>query len=142
MLGWVIACHDYAALDILQSLDQRFGHQEQCLAVNYWQGLSANMLGRMMCDALHQVDSGDGVIFLTDKTGAAPYRAAALLSHKHDHCEVIAGVHQELLIEMLPWRTTLGSSAFRERIVDAGGDGVTSLWHQQQKNPPFSLRRS
>ncbi|PCO11917.1 PTS sugar transporter subunit IIA, partial [Enterobacter hormaechei] len=37
------------------------------------------MLSRMMCDALHATDSGDGVIFLTDKTGAAPYRAAALM---------------------------------------------------------------
>ncbi|AFJ48288.1 PTS sugar transporter subunit IIA [Shimwellia blattae] len=142
MLGWVIACHDYAALDILQGLEQRFGHQEQCLAVNYWQGLSANMLGRMMCDALHRVDSGDGVIFLTDKTGAAPYRAAALLSHKHAHCEVISGVNQALLTDMLPLRTQLSSQLFRERIVTAGGDGVTSLWHQQQKNPPFRLRRS
>jgi PTS system ascorbate-specific IIA component len=35
------------------------------------------MLSRMMCDALHATDSGDGVIFLTDNTGAAPYRVAA-----------------------------------------------------------------
>jgi PTS system ascorbate-specific IIA component len=41
------------------------------------------MLSRMMCDALHETDTGDGVIFLTDKSGAAPYRAAALMSHKH-----------------------------------------------------------
>ncbi|MBJ3813407.1 PTS sugar transporter subunit IIA [Shimwellia pseudoproteus] len=142
MLGWVIACHDYAAQDMLLDLEQRFGSQAQCLAVNYWAGLSANMLGRMMCDALHQVDSGDGVIFLTDKTGAAPYRAAALLSHKHAHCEVIAGVYPGLLLEMLPLRGQLGSNDFRTRIVAAGGEGVTSLWHQQQKNPPFCLHRS
>ena len=36
------------------------------------------MLSRMMCDALHETDTGDGVIFLTDKSGAAPYRSAAL----------------------------------------------------------------
>ncbi len=34
-----------------------------------------------MCDALHATDSGDGVIFLTDKTGkVALHRAAALMS--------------------------------------------------------------
>lgn len=142
MLGWVIACHDYTALDMLQALETRFGPQVQCQAVNYWQGLSANMLGRMMCDALHNVDGGDGVIFLTDKTGAAPYRAASLLSHKHDHCEVISGISLELLMTMQPHRTTLDSVHFRERIVEAGGDPVTSLWHQQQKNPPFVLRRA
>jgi PTS system ascorbate-specific IIA component len=65
-------------------------------------------------------DGGDGVIFLTDKTGAAPYRVAALLSHKHTHCEVISGstIHY--------WKVciccqNLSSEAFRHAIVSAGG---------------------
>ncbi|EMJ5805614.1 PTS sugar transporter subunit IIA, partial [Enterobacter roggenkampii] len=91
MLGWVITCHDERAQDMLLKLEARFGPLPQCCAVNYWRGLSTNMLGRMMCDALHETDTGDGVIFLTDKSGAAPYRAAALMSHKHDCCEVISG---------------------------------------------------
>jgi PTS system ascorbate-specific IIA component len=36
-------------------------------------------------------------------------------------------------------RETLTSEAFRERIVEQGGNDITSLWHQQQKNPPFVL---
>lgn len=139
MLGWVIACHDYAAQDMLDSLERDVGPVPQCCAVNFWRGLSNNMLGRMMCDALHNTDAGEGVIFLTDITGAAPYRAAALLSHKHTGCEVISGVTLPLLHTMLAERATLSSDAFRERIVTVGGDGVTSLWHQQQKNPPFVL---
>lgn len=81
MLGWVITCHDELAQEMLDRLEQKFGPLAQCRAVNYWRNLSSNMLSRMMCDALHATDSGDGVIFLTDKTGAAPYRAAALMSH-------------------------------------------------------------
>jgi ABC-2 type transport system permease protein len=83
MLGWVITCHDEQAQEMLDKLEARFGPLVQCRAVNYWRGLSTNMLSRMMCDALHETDTGDGVIFLTDKSGAAPYRAAALMSHKH-----------------------------------------------------------
>jgi PTS system ascorbate-specific IIA component len=37
-------------------------------------------------------------------------------------------------------RNTLSSEAFRQAIVSAGGPMVSSLWHQQQKNPPFRLR--
>ncbi|MDF3798452.1 PTS sugar transporter subunit IIA, partial [Enterobacter hormaechei] len=33
----------------------------------------------------------------------------------------------------------LSSMAFRDAIVNRGGSGVSSLWHQQQKNPPFIL---
>lgn len=139
MLGWIIAGHDFYAREMLEALEKRLGPQPQCCAVNFEKGLSTNMLARMMCDALHVCDSGDGVIFLTDITGEAPYRAAALLSNKHDFCEVISGASLSLLCRMSECRTTLSSSTFREYIVTAGGESVTSLWHQQQKNPPFVL---
>jgi PTS system ascorbate-specific IIA component len=132
MLGWVITCHDELAQEMLDRLEAKFGPLAQCRAVNYWRNLSSNMLSRMMCDALHETDTGDGVIFLTDKSGAAPYRAAALMSHKHDHCEVISG------ISFPCWRNvsaarSLSSAAFRQAIVAQGVPGVSSLWHQQQK---------
>lgn len=139
MLGWVIACHDDRAQEMCERLEEKFGPLAQCRVINYWQGLSSNMLSRMMCDALHHTDSGDGVIFLTDITGAAPYRVASLMSHKHHHCEVISGITGDLLEQLYPLRYTLNSEAFRDAIVEAGTPAVSSLWHQQQKNPPFVL---
>lgn len=142
MLGWVITCHDDGAQVLLEQLEAKFGPLPQCRAVNYWQGLSSNMLSRMMCDALHETDSGDGVIFLTDIAGAAPYRVAALLSHKHSRCEVISGISLPLIKKMLPARESLSSEAFRHRIVELGQPQVSSLWHQQQKIPPFVLKHN
>lgn len=139
MLGWVIACHDERAQELLNDLEAQFAPLVQCRAVNFHRGLSTNMLSRMICDALHETDSGDGVVFLTDITGAPPYRAAALMSHKHENCEVISGVDSALLQAMYPLRATLCSSDFRNQIVTMGGEAVSSLWHQQQKNPPFVL---
>ncbi|ALB61691.1 Putative PTS system IIA component yadI [Cronobacter condimenti 1330] len=139
MLGWVIACHDYVARDYAQQLEARFGALPLCRTVDYWTGLSTNMLSRMMCDALWHADGGDGVIFLTDTPGGAPYRVAALMSHKHPHSEVIAGISLPLLVQMYPQRASLDSATFRDAMVKAGGESVTSLWHQQQKNPPFVL---
>lgn len=139
MLGWVITCHDDKAEELLSRLEKKYGPLAQCRAVNFWHGLSANMLSRMLCDALHQTDTGEGVIFLTDVPGAAPYRVASLLSHKHPQCEVISGINLLLLEQMIPHRHSLTSPAFRDRIVSLGEPEVTSLWHQQQKNPPFVL---
>ena len=139
MPGWVITCHDDRAQALLERLETQFGTLTQCRAVNYWQGLSSNMLSRMMCDALHQTDSGEGVIFLTDRAGSAPYRIASLLSHKHSGCEVISGIRYALMEQMFPTRASLDSAEFRNRIVELGGPEVSSLWHQQQKNPPFVL---
>ncbi len=55
----------------------------------------------MMCDALHETDSGVGVIFLSDIAGAPPYRVASLLSHKNTRCEVIYGVTLTLIEQMI-----------------------------------------
>ncbi|EAU2821568.1 hypothetical protein DLG24_21575 [Salmonella enterica] len=44
-----------------------------------------------------------------------------------------------LMEEMITWRESMSSSAFRDQIVALGAPDVTSLWHQQQKNPPFVL---
>lgn len=140
MLGWVITCHDDRAQEILDVLEKKYGALIQCRAVNFWRGLSANMLSRMLCDALHGTDSGDGVIFFTDIAGAAPYRVASLLSHKHSCCEVISGITLPLIEQMIACRETMSSAEFRNRIVELGAPEVSSLWHQQQKNPPFVLK--
>ncbi|EMD1654797.1 PTS sugar transporter subunit IIA [Pluralibacter gergoviae] len=139
MLGWVIACRDECAQVLLDKLENAFGPLARCRAINFRRGMSSNMLSRMMCDALHDTDVGEGVIFLTDKSGEAPYRTASLMSHKHSHCEVISGISYELLAQMLPLRESLSSEAFRNAIVALDADNVSSLWHQQQKNPPFVL---
>lgn len=142
MLGWVITCHDDRAEEMLDGLEKTYGPLPQCRAVNFWRGLSANMLSRMLCDALHGADSGDGVIFFTDIAGAAPYRVASLLSHKHPRCEVISGVTLPLMEQMIACRETMTSAEFRDRIVALGASEVSSLWHQQQKNPPFVLKHN
>ncbi|SPW48092.1 PTS system transporter subunit IIA [Escherichia coli] len=45
---------------MLDALEKKHGALLQCRAVNFWRGLSSNMLSRMMCDALHEADSGEG----------------------------------------------------------------------------------
>lgn len=50
------------------------------------------MLSRMMCDALHQADAGAGGVMVTDILGAARFRTAALMCHKHPHYDVVVGV--------------------------------------------------
>ena len=136
MLGWVISCHDDRAQELLDRLEKKYGPLPQCRAVNYWRGLSANMLSRMMCEALHQTDSGDGVIFLTDSAGAAPYRVASLMSHKHSGCEVIAGIHYSLLEQMIPVRESMSSSDFRQRIVELGTPGAPAAEKSSLRSTP------
>lgn len=93
MLGIVFAGHSGFGSGMMKALMQLLGARPiQCIGVEFSDGVSSNMLSRMMCDALHQVDSGDGVVIIADILGAPPFRAAALMCHKHPHCEVVVGV--------------------------------------------------
>ncbi|XPE36438.1 PTS sugar transporter subunit IIA [Shigella flexneri] len=102
----------------------------------FWHRLSSDLLSRMMCDALHQTDSGEGYFF-NRYSRSAPYRVASLLSHKHSRCEVISGVALPLIEQMMACRETMTSSAFHERLVELGAPEVVIL-APATKNPPFS----
>lgn len=135
MLGWVITCHDDKAQDMLQRLEKArpFG------PVSGGEFLARSQLEHakpydVPCPACHRLRRGRDI---PDRYGrAAPYRVASLMSHKHPQCEVISGISYSLLERMISSRESMSSSAFRDCIVALGGPEVSSLWHQQQKNPP------
>ncbi|MDN6228634.1 MAG: PTS sugar transporter subunit IIA, partial [Enterobacterales bacterium] len=104
--------------------------------------LSTNMLSRMMCDALHAADSGDGVVFITDILGAAPFRSAALMSHKHSKCEVVVGISLGAMIQLFPQRGALTASEFRDHALELTRGQATSLWHEQNRHPTVMVRSS
>lgn len=81
MLGIVFAGHSGFGSGMMKALTQLLGARPiQCIGVEFSDGVSSNMLSRMMCDALHQVDSGDGVVIIADILGAPPFRAAVQAS--------------------------------------------------------------
>ncbi|MBW7981464.1 PTS sugar transporter subunit IIA [Enterobacillus tribolii] len=136
MLGIVLTGHGGFASGTLKALAHLSGRKpEQCVVVEYDEGLSTNMLSRMMCDALHNADSGEGVVFIADVLGAPPFRTAALMCHKHPQCEVVSGVSLEALAKLLPLRATLSAATFRDTALAYTQDSVSSLWHEQQKQP-------
>ncbi|ELM3721438.1 PTS sugar transporter subunit IIA [Edwardsiella piscicida] len=144
MLGIVFAGHSGFSSGMLKALTHLQGARPpQCVGVEYSDGVSANMLSRMMCDALHQVDSGDGVVIVTDILGAPPFRAAALMCHKHPHCEVVVGVSLSALAALWPQRTQSDAVVFREALLAQTQRHATSLWHEQRRQaalftPPSS----
>jgi len=143
MLGIVLAGHTGFASGTLKSLKHLLGAlPEQCISVEYTDWLSTNMLSRMMCDALHAADSGDGVVFITDILGAAPFRSAALMSHKHSKCEVVVGISLGAMIQLFPQRGILTASEFRDHALELTRGQANSLWHEQNRHPTVMVRSS
>lgn len=71
---------------------------------------------------LHELDSGDGVLVLTDMFGATPSNVACTLSQQHNVL-VVAGLNLSMLLKVFNY-PQLQLSELAERAVEGGRQGV------------------
>jgi PTS system ascorbate-specific IIA component len=74
------------------------------------------------CRLIDELDSGDGVLVLTDIFGATPSNIACKLSRQR-HVMVVAGLNLPMLMRVLNY-PQLGLAELAERAVDGGRQGV------------------
>ncbi|EMI5492979.1 PTS sugar transporter subunit IIA [Providencia stuartii] len=137
MLGVVITGHGRFASGLLQAIEQVIGSQEQCIAIDFTEGICIDTLRQALTIASLQCDQGDGVIFLTDLLGGSPFRQASLLTLKNAHYQVITGANMQMVAEVMPERSNMSAVEFRDKALEAGHRGLTSLWHEQQREKHF-----
>jgi len=71
---------------------------------------------------LHELDSGDGVLVLTDMFGATPSNVACTLSQQ-DNVLVVAGLNLPMLLKVFNY-PQLELSELAQRAVEGGQQGV------------------
>ena len=74
------------------------------------------------CRLIDELDSGDGVLVLTDIFGATPSNIACKLSRQR-HVMVVAGLNLPMLMRVFNY-PQLGLAELAERAVDGGRQGV------------------
>jgi PTS system mannose-specific IIA component len=104
MIGLVIVTHGRLAEEFLAAAEHVVGPQEKARAISI--GADDDMEKRRadILAAAQAVDSGDGVIILTDMFGGTPSNLAIAVMEKA-HAEVIAGVNLPMLIKLASIRT-------------------------------------
>ncbi len=80
---------------------------------------------------LHELDSGDGVLVLTDMFGATPSNVACTLSQQ-DNVLVVAGLNLPMLLKVFNY-PQLELSELAQRAVEGGRQGV--MLSSQEKCP-------
>ncbi len=133
ILGIVIAGHGGFASGLLQAIEQVVGPQEQCRAVDFPEGMSTKQLNAALRRACDSCDAGRGVVILTDLLGGSPFRLAAQLAMERTDYEVITGTNMQLAAEMMLERDEKTAVEFRDMALVCGHRGLTSLWHEQQR---------
>ena len=99
MIGLVLVTHGRLADEFRHAVEHVVGPQEKARAVSI--GADDDMEKRRadILAAAKEVDSGDGVIILTDMFGGTPSNLAISVMEKAN-AEVIAGVNLPMLIKL------------------------------------------
>ena len=119
MIGLVLVTHGRLAAEFVTAMEHVVGPQEAVVPICI--GPEDDMEGRRndIAAAIKAVDTGDGVILLTDLFGGTPSNLAISLM-KAERIEVIAGINLPMLIRLASARRTMKIKAAVAAARDAG----------------------
>tara|TARA_B100000886_G_C20245798_1_gene416567 strand:+ start:33 stop:440 length:408 start_codon:yes stop_codon:yes gene_type:complete len=103
MIGIVIVSHERISKELLVALEHIVGKQEHIEAISIFPGDNVEKRRKEILNATEKVNSGNGVVILTDMFGGTPSNLAISLMDNKD-IEVIAGVNLPMLIKMTSLR--------------------------------------
>ena len=119
MIGMVLVTHGSLAKEFIAALEHVVGEQEAIAAVCI--GPDDDMEQRRMeiLENVAKVDSGDGVVLLSDMFGGTPSNLAISIMDKA-RVEVIAGINLPMLIKLVSVRMVEPLSSAVTQARDAG----------------------
>jgi mannose PTS system EIIA component len=128
MIGLVLVTHGRLATEFRAALEHVVGIQKQIATVTI--GPDDDMDARR-CEivaAVAEVDSGRGVVVLTDMFGGTPSNLA-LSTMSAGKVEVVAGINLPMLIKLASLREEVGLTEAVTRAQEAGRKYITVASH-------------
>ena len=99
MIGLVLVTHGQLAKEFVAAMEHVIGPQEQTEAICIGPDDDMEQRRSDIMNAVGRVDSGDGVVLLTDMFGGTPSNLAISIMDKAK-VEVIAGLNLPMLIKL------------------------------------------
>ncbi|HSH63125.1 PTS sugar transporter subunit IIA [Methyloceanibacter sp.] len=119
MIGVVIVTHGKLAHEFRAALEHVVGPQEQIETISIGPEDDLDERRTDMLTALARVDSGAGVVVLTDMFGGSPSNLA-ISAMEHSNVEVIAGVNLPMLVKLASVRGDCGLEEAITKAQEAG----------------------
>jgi PTS system mannose-specific IIA component len=119
MIGMVLVTHGRLAVEFIAALEHVVGRQEKVAAVCIGPDDDMEQRRQEILDKVGEVDSGSGVVVLTDMFGGTPSNLAISIIDKA-RIEVIAGVNLPMLIKLASVRGTESLAKAVESAQEAG----------------------
>jgi len=124
MIGLILVTHGRLAEEFVRAMEHVVGGQADIATVCI--GPNDDMEARRLeiSEAIVRVDSGSGVVILTDLFGGTPSNLAISLLER-GRTEVIAGINLPMLIRLAGARKEMSLSAAATAARDAGRNYIT-----------------
>ena len=119
MIGMILVSHGHLAEEMKAVLEHIVGKQDAVETVGIFSDDDMEQSRAEIQEKIKQVDSGDGVIILTDMFGGTPSNLAISVMEQAN-IEVIAGVNLPMLIKLAQLRTSLPLKEASEGAQEAG----------------------
>ena len=124
MIGLILVTHGNLAVEFVHAMQHVVGRQDGIATVCIGPNDDMERRRREIAAAIKAVDSGQGVIVLTDLFGGTPSNLAISLM-KAGKIEVIAGINLPMLIRLAKARGCMGVSEAAIAARDAGRNYIT-----------------
>jgi PTS system mannose-specific IIA component len=119
MIGLVLVTHGRLAEEFVAAMEHVVGPQKQVRAISIGPDDDMEQRRKDILDAVASVDSGKGVVLLTDMFGGTPSNLAISIMDKAK-VEVIAGINLPMLIKLASVRL---SSTLEDAVASAQESG-------------------
>lgn len=124
MIGMILVTHGNLAEEFVHAMQHVVGRQDAVATVCIGPNDDMERRRKEIADAVKRVDSGQGVVILTDLFGGTPSNLAISLM-KAGHVEVIAGINLPMLIRLAKARNSMPVRDAARAARDAGRNYIT-----------------
>lgn len=105
MIGIVLVSHGRLAEEFAEALEHVVGKQTQLVTIGLFPNDDSEVKRDEILKAVESVESGEGVVILTDMFGGTPSNLAHSLLEGRE-VEIVAGMNLPLLIKLVSLRKT------------------------------------
>jgi mannose PTS system EIIA component len=103
MIGIVVVAHFHLAKQMVAATELIVGKQKQFESVDIFPDEDVDKIKKRLTDAVSAVETGDGVLIMTDMFGGTPSNISLSLLNE-GKVEVVAGVNLPMLIKLITYR--------------------------------------
>lgn len=123
MIGVLIVTHCELGRELLNAAEFIVGRIEGAAAIAVVETTGSEGLRKSIEEKVVSLDSGKGVIILTDMFGGTPSNLSLSFLRK-EKVEVLTGVNLPMVIAIVQWRSSLKLTEIAEKALDAGRTGI------------------